>query len=241
MKISAVTIAQDEESCIGECLSSVRDYVAEHVVIDGGSTDDTVAIAKSLGAIVYHNDFTMAPHKKHFAKQKNFGIVKATHEWILIIDADETIEESLLGKMQVLTDGMPHPQKGIPIQCFLFPRKNFYEDDPPDKDPETMFNWPDYQRRLFRSFCRFEGRIHEQLTGWTAEAKTPISAGCILHRKSNARQDKQNDLYYELRPTDYRDRLAADSVMQQRIKEGVYAHDPRVERLAREWFPDLFE
>ena len=241
MKISAVTIAQNEESCIGECLSSVKDYVDEHVVVDGGSTDDTVNIAKSLGAIVYHNNFTMPAHKKNFANQKNFGIVKATHDWILILDSDETIEENLLSKFSVLIDGMTHPQKQIPIPCFMFPRKNFYDDDPDDKDPTTMFNWPDYQRRLFRNYCRFEGRIHEQLTGFACEAKTPISAGCILHRKSMTRQKKQDDLYFELRPTDYKARLADDSDMLQRIRDGVYTHDPRVARLAKEWFPHAFE
>lgn len=241
MKISAVTIAQNEEGCIGDCISSVKDYVDEHVVVDGGSTDNTVNIAKSLGAIVYHNDFTMASHKKNFANQKNFGIVKATYDWILIIDSDEMLEASLLSKFSVLIDDMPHPHKQMPIQCFLFPRKNYYNDDPDDKDPATMFNWPDYQRMLFRNYCRFEGRIHEQLTGFACEARTPISAGSILHRKSTKRQQQQDDLYFELRPTDYRDRLGNDAVMLQRIKEGVYKHDPRVERLARDWFPHAFD
>lgn len=241
MKISSVTIAQNEEDCIGECLASVRDYVDEMVVIDGGSEDKTVSIAKSLGAIVHFKDFTMPQHKKNFANQKNFGIVKATGDWILIIDSDETIQPGILSKLRTLANNMPHPQKGVPIQCFQFPRKNLYNDDPEDKDPSTLFNWPDYQRRFFRSFCRFEGRIHEQLTGFTCEAMTPISLGCIIHRKTTARQKKQDDLYYSLRPTDYRERLEKDPEMLNNIRNGMYNHDPRVFRLASEWFPDYFK
>ena len=89
MKLSVVIITFNEEANIGSTLESVKPLVAdgegEIVVVDSGSTDRTVEIAKSFGAKVFVEGW------KGYAAQKNSAIDKATGTWILSLDADEEI------------------------------------------------------------------------------------------------------------------------------------------------------
>ena len=93
MQLSVVIITFNEETNIGRTLASVQPLVAdgkgEVIVVDSGSTDRTVEIAKSLGAKVFVEEW------KGFAAQKNSAIDKATGEWILSLDADEEISDEL--------------------------------------------------------------------------------------------------------------------------------------------------
>src|ERR1700758_3464856 len=90
MNLSVVIITFNEESNIGRTLASVEPLVAdgkgEIIVVDSGSTDRTVEIAKSHGAKVFIEEW------KGFAAQKNSAIDKARGDWILSLDADEEIE-----------------------------------------------------------------------------------------------------------------------------------------------------
>lgn len=87
--ITAIILAKNEEKNIIDCLESVS-FCDEIIVIDDGSTDLTVPLAKKAGAkVIFHtldNDF---------AKQRNFGLSKATHEWVFFIDADERVSPPL--------------------------------------------------------------------------------------------------------------------------------------------------
>lgn len=83
-KISAVLIARNEKDLIGRCLESVKD-ADEIIVCDTGSTDETIAIAKSYTDKVY-DDFVWCDS---FAKARNHAKSKATGDWILSIDCDE--------------------------------------------------------------------------------------------------------------------------------------------------------
>ncbi len=90
MNLSVVIITFNEEANIGRTLASVQPLVAdgkgEIIVVDSGSTDRTVEIAKSFGAKVFVEEW------KGFAAQKNSAIDKATGDWILSLDADEELE-----------------------------------------------------------------------------------------------------------------------------------------------------
>jgi glycosyltransferase involved in cell wall biosynthesis len=90
MILSVVIITHNEEANIGGTLASVRPLVAkgkgEIIVVDSGSTDRTIEIAKSYGAKVFLEDW------KGFAAQKNSAIDKAEGDWILSLDADEEVE-----------------------------------------------------------------------------------------------------------------------------------------------------
>ena len=95
--LSVVIITHNEEANIGRTLASVQPLVAdgrgEIIVVDSGSTDRTVEIAKSLGAKVFVEEW------KGYAAQKNSAIDKATGDWILSLDADEEVEPTLAAEI----------------------------------------------------------------------------------------------------------------------------------------------
>ena len=85
-KLSLVMIVKDEERALERCLKSIHGIVDEIIMVDTGSTDNTVEIAKSFGANVY--DFQWV---NDFSEARNFGLSKASHNYRLILDADEYI------------------------------------------------------------------------------------------------------------------------------------------------------
>lgn len=89
LPISVFIIAKDEEERLPKAIASVKDWVYEIIVIDSGSTDKTVEIASSMGAVVIFNKF------EGFGQQKIFGEQRCKNDWILNIDADEEISVEL--------------------------------------------------------------------------------------------------------------------------------------------------
>ncbi|NBO87438.1 MAG: glycosyltransferase family 2 protein, partial [Burkholderiaceae bacterium] len=88
-RITLCMIVRDEEAILGQCLSSASRWVDEIVVVDTGSCDGTIAIAESYGARVGHFAWC-----DDFAKARNASLSLATGEWVLCLDADETLEPS---------------------------------------------------------------------------------------------------------------------------------------------------
>jgi glycosyltransferase involved in cell wall biosynthesis len=91
--ITLVVITYNEASCIARCLDSVP-FAAEKLVIDSGSTDDTVAIAQAHGARVVHQPWL------GFGPQRNFATTQCSHEWILALDADEYLTPQLSAELE---------------------------------------------------------------------------------------------------------------------------------------------
>lgn len=89
MKISLVMITKNEENNLPESLASVKDLVDEIIIVDSGSTDNTVKIAESFGAKVFKRDFDS------FSNQKNYALSLAGNEWVLHLDADEVLTKDL--------------------------------------------------------------------------------------------------------------------------------------------------
>src|SRR5947209_5229300 len=96
MGLSVCIITRDEEANIVRTLLSVKNLADEIIVVDSGSTDNTVALAKSRGAKVFVEEW------KGFARQKNSALDKATGEWILSLDADEEVSPELAASIQAL-------------------------------------------------------------------------------------------------------------------------------------------
>lgn len=90
--LTLVVITYNEASCIGRCLDSVP-FAAEKLVIDSGSTDDTVAIAQAHGARVVHQDWL------GFGPQRNFATTQCSNDWILALDADEYLTPELADEL----------------------------------------------------------------------------------------------------------------------------------------------
>lgn len=88
MDLSATIITFNEQKNIARAIRSL-DFASEVIVIDSGSSDETCEIARELGALVFHNPFP------GYGQQKNFAAQKASHQWILSIDADEEVTPEL--------------------------------------------------------------------------------------------------------------------------------------------------
>lgn len=90
IKLSAAIATFNEADNIADCLNSIREIVDEIIIVDGGSSDNTVEIAKQLGAKVHITD---NPQNFHINKQKSFDL--STGDWTLYLDADERVSKKL--------------------------------------------------------------------------------------------------------------------------------------------------
>ena len=88
-KISVVVIVRNEEKHIESCLASVRDIADEIIIMDNYSTDTTVEKCKKYTNKIFQQEF------KGFGQQKQDAVLKASHEWVLQIDADEQVSSAL--------------------------------------------------------------------------------------------------------------------------------------------------
>ena len=111
MILSVIIITHNEEANIGRTLASVQPLIAdgkgEIIIVDSGSTDRTVEIAKSFGAKVFIEEW------KGYAAQKNSAIDKAAGEWILTLDADEEVEQPLAMEIAVRFPSTRPNQAGL--------------------------------------------------------------------------------------------------------------------------------
>ena len=180
MSLSICIITHNEEANLGRTLESVASLVkntgGEIIVVDSGSTDRTVEIARSFGAKVFVEEW------KGYAAQKNSAIEKASGDWVLSLDADEETEGTLVaeiveavGGRWKLPDGdsldtvdvlmrleeQANSGEATGIRGFSIPRKNMFL----GRWIKHGGFWPDRKLRLFRRGSgRFEERaVHEVL------------------------------------------------------------------------------
>ncbi len=142
--LSVVVVTKNEETVIGRCLDSVKEIADEIIVIDSGSTDKTVEIAKNKGATVISREWPGYP------KQVQFGINQASNEFVLVLDADEEVSEKL--KNSIKTE-LENPK----FDCYQIPRKTYYM----GKFLEHIW-YPEWRTRLFKkNKVKYEGFLHE--------------------------------------------------------------------------------
>ncbi|WP_246293912.1 glycosyltransferase [Paenibacillus planticolens] len=146
--VSLCMIVKDEEALIQTCLLSVKDWIDEMIVVDTGSTDKTVQIARSMGAAVLSFEWN-----NHFADARNYGLTHAKSDWILYLDADE--ELSPLGDFD-LHKALKETQASI-LSLHLVN----YIGDSPNEDEAFHIAHP----RFFRNHIglQFKYAIHETL------------------------------------------------------------------------------
>ena len=133
-KLSVVINAQNSEADLARCLASVKKLADEIVVIDQDSTDKTSQIAKKAGAKVFSHDSV-----KYVELVRNFAISKATGEWILVLDPDEEVSDSLAKKIKETINADEVDYCRIPRKNIIFGHWM-----------EHTHWWPDYNIRLFR-------------------------------------------------------------------------------------------
>ncbi|KKU88163.1 MAG: Beta 1,4 glucosyltransferase [Candidatus Gottesmanbacteria bacterium GW2011_GWA2_47_9] len=166
MKLSVLMITKNAKEVIEEALKSLKGLWDEPVIIDSGSKDGTLEIAKK-----FTNNVSSYPFQDNYSDVRNIGLSKVTGNWILVLDADERLSEELKRKISVLindrnTDG------------YWFRRKTFISTK--EYLRYGLF-YPDWQLRLFRNKrgYYFKGAVHEQLT--IPKRKTKEMPYDILH------------------------------------------------------------
>ncbi|MGC9977261.1 MAG: glycosyltransferase family 2 protein [Syntrophales bacterium] len=134
ISLSVAIITKNEAENLPDCLKSVS-FAGQIVVVDSGSTDETVKIASDFGCEVLVESW------RGFGPQKQFAIDKCRNAWILVLDADERIPEDTA---QAIRNIISNPS--ITAAGFSFPRKNFFQ----GRWIRHAGWWPDRIVRLFR-------------------------------------------------------------------------------------------
>ncbi|MEG6569299.1 glycosyltransferase [Thermoanaerobacterium thermosaccharolyticum] len=145
--LSLCMIVKNEENNLGRCLESVKDIVDEIIIVDTGSSDRTVDIAKSFGADVFYYKW-----RNDFSAARNFSLDKANGDWILLMDADDEIDREDRKKIKKLLEDEK-------IDAYLFETISYVGDKPgtdalSNLNVRIIKNKPEY---------RFVGAIHEQI------------------------------------------------------------------------------
>ncbi len=162
MQISVTMITRNEGQGIRAALDSVR-WASEIIVVDSGSTDRTVEIAREFTSQVFHRDFV------DFAAQKNYATSRASGDWIFNLDADEQCLPELAREIMQL------PQDGP--EGYLIARRNHFQGR-----WIRHCGWsPDFKLRLYkRNSGEWKGKVHESVEMMEG-ARTAKLGGSLEH------------------------------------------------------------
>lgn len=159
MTISLAMIVKNEEKFIQRCLDSVCDLVDEMVIVDTGSTDNTINIIKSnypkvqLFTFKWQDDFSTA---------RNFALDSCNGDYILVLDADEYVIEGSKQDLEYIIKDKIIGQLRI--------NSHFVRDN-------QVFHTTSYVSRFFPRFVKYTGTIHEQLVSDLPRVKMSFSVG----------------------------------------------------------------
>lgn len=147
MSISVVVIAKNSEETIAKGLKSVQ-FADEVILVDIKSTDETIKIAQKYCSKIYN----YAEDSRFVEPVRNFALAKATKEWILVLDGDEEIPDSLAKKLLEID------QKDLG-DIYYLPRKNIVS----GAWMRHTGWWPDHQLRFFKNGAvSWPKKIHSQ-------------------------------------------------------------------------------
>lgn len=181
VRISVVLITKNAASSLNTCLQSCRSF-DDIVVVDSGSSDETMSIAQGYGARVIHQDWL------GFGRQKQFAVRQARNDWVLCLDADEWLSEKLLKQISELPD---NPGFG----AYRFARCNKFM----GRFLRHGEGYPDLSLRLFdRRRARWsDDLVHEYVR---ADGEVGQLAGDLMHESGEdifaylAKQNRYTDL-----------------------------------------------
>ena len=147
-RVSVTIITLNESAHIAAAIDSAA-WADDVVVVDAGSTDDTVAIARARGARVTSREWT------GYIDQKNHAAALASNDWIFSLDADERITPALAAEIRAQLTTEP------PLGGYRVPRVTFHL----GRWIRTTDFYPDYQTRLYdRRAARWQGKyVHESV------------------------------------------------------------------------------
>ena len=157
MLLSACMIVKNEEWTIRRCLESLQSLVDEIIVVDTGCTDNTIEIAKSFGCKIFSFEWD-----NDFSHARNAGIVHATGDWILVVDADEFVEPIERAVLQDFLRATPAEGLFINVKSLMGPLAH----------PSNTLTIR--VMRLFRNRHLYSGAIHEQIADSVFRANLPV-------------------------------------------------------------------
>ncbi|MDS3861175.1 glycosyltransferase family 2 protein [Thermosynechococcaceae cyanobacterium BACA0444] len=173
--LSLCMIVKNEAAHLARCLASVQAWVDEIIVVDTGSTDETIAIAESFQARIF--SFTWCDD---FAAARNVSLAQAQGEWIFVIDADEELivtDPAWLSQLREQTD--------LSYQQYSIRRL----EAPQDKNSPTMTDF--WMNRFGRNQggIHYTGRLHEQLTHLGSYQMGYVTGAYLYHHGCSTRAE----------------------------------------------------
>ncbi len=236
-RIAAVILTKNEERDLPACLRSLEGVVSDLVVVDSGSTDATMEIARGIGAQVLVHEFRTQADQFNWALQK----LSIDADWILRIDADERLTDELGAALRIVLPTLPSDVAGllVPLRIRFLGR---------------VMRWGDsYPVWLLRVFRRGKGFYEDLpmdekivLTEGRAE---PIS-GDLIHdipksltewtSKHNRYSDRECDAVAAYAESDHLGSHGRVSIARRRLKQGVYLRLPSFLRAFVYWFYRYF-
>ncbi len=173
LPLSVFIIARNESDRIGRAIASVRGWVSQIVVIDSGSTDNTIDIARAAGAdLVEFNAW------KGYGQQKSYAETRCTQRWVLSLDADEMVSNELRQTISALFEGGQISEQPVyRVDAIeIFP----YENHPRTFAPHTLVaRLYDKEQAGFRPSAVHDSVILKATGEIVANA--PVLAGALYH------------------------------------------------------------
>ena len=174
-RLTLATIARDEEEFLPGCLESVRGVVDDMVVVDTGSRDGTVALARAAGATVVEHRWS-----DDFSAARNAALEHVRDGYLLVLDADERLARR---GARALREAVAHGE----LDCGVLPLHNASRLDDTEEailEGDAALSAPILLGRLLRRTpdLRWEGSVHEHLTAWaSAHPLRAVVDAPILH------------------------------------------------------------
>lgn len=201
MLVSLALIAKNEAKMLAELLATHRDYFDETLVLDTGSTDGSPEVARCYGARV-----EFEPWQGDFALARNSAIERCHGAWILMLDADERLEQQALERLPDLVKSQAADAFRLTQRTYTDEAETLGWHPATTEAARGMSGYYDVELiRLFRRHpeLRFEGIIHETLDASADRLEARVeSSNFILHhykeRQSSARKAEKDVLYLEL-------------------------------------------
>lgn len=197
-KISVCLIVKNEEKFLEDCLASVEPIAREIILVDTGSTDATIAIAKRF------SNCKILPYTwdDDFSGPRNHSLAHASSEWILVIDADETVHYEDYEAILRATEAA-HVDGYYMLTCNYtnnYTKLGFVPSNNKEKSKGLLGWTPSHKTRLFRNKpeYRFRGIIHEVVDPSILEARGTIEELHVpIHHFGQQRHDAEKLGFYK--------------------------------------------
>ncbi len=176
--ISLCMIVKNEEKQLARCLNSVKALVDEIIIVDTGSSDNTVEIAKKFTNKIYHFEWI-----NDFAAARNYSFGLASSDYIMWLDADEVITRNNVNKLLKL-------KSNLTSDTYMLQNHISFDEN---NKPTYVY----YRERILRNCnnAKWEGCIHECIAPFGVVTRMPIS---IEHRPISVKDNNRNIKIFQL-------------------------------------------